>query len=69
MGSLAQRYKGLDVLLKAMKLLLSEIASEVVVIGDGKHRGELEKLADNLGIRTTCSFWESCRRDGPSAIN
>ena len=55
-GSLAQRYKGLDVLLKATKRLLSEITSEVVVVGDGKHRGELEKLADNLGISDHVQF-------------
>jgi glycosyltransferase involved in cell wall biosynthesis len=55
-GSLAQRYKGLDVLLKAVKLLVSEITPEVVVVGDGKHRVELEQLAHNLGISEHVHF-------------
>jgi glycosyltransferase involved in cell wall biosynthesis len=55
-GSLAQRYKGLDVLLKAVTLLLPEITPEVVVVGDGKHRGELEQLAGNLGVSDRVQF-------------
>jgi glycosyltransferase involved in cell wall biosynthesis len=55
-GSLAQMYKGLDVLLKAVKLLLAEITPTVIIVGGGKHRAELEKLADKLGISHHLQF-------------
>ncbi len=55
-GSLAQMYKGPDVLLKAVKLLLTEINPTVVMVGDGKHRVELEQLAGRLGIADHVRF-------------
>ena len=35
-GSLAQMYKGPDVLLKAVRFLMPELDPRVVIIGDGK---------------------------------
>jgi len=55
-GSLAQMYKGPDVLLKAVKLLVPEHDPRVVIIGDGKHRRELERLAMQLGIASHVEF-------------
>jgi glycosyltransferase involved in cell wall biosynthesis len=55
-GSLAQMYKGPDVLLKAVKLLVPEHDPRVVIIGDGKHRRELEQLATQLGIASHVEF-------------
>jgi glycosyltransferase involved in cell wall biosynthesis len=55
-GSLAQMYKGPDVLLKAVKLLVPEHDPRVVIIGDGKYRRELEQLAFRLGITSHVEF-------------
>jgi glycosyltransferase involved in cell wall biosynthesis len=55
-GSLAQMYKGLDILLKAVKVLTSEIAPRLVIVGDGKHRFELERLSQQLGISEHVHF-------------
>jgi glycosyltransferase involved in cell wall biosynthesis len=55
-GSLAQMYKGPDVLLRAVKLLLAEIAPTLVIVGDGKHRPELIELAAKLGIAGHVQF-------------
>jgi glycosyltransferase involved in cell wall biosynthesis len=55
-GSLAQMYKGPDVLLKAVQLLAAKIDLEVVVVGDGKYRAGLELMASDLGISHRVSF-------------
>jgi glycosyltransferase involved in cell wall biosynthesis len=55
-GSLAQMYKGPDVLLKAVRALAKELDPQVVIIGDGKHRSELEQMATDLGISTNVRF-------------
>jgi glycosyltransferase involved in cell wall biosynthesis len=55
-GSLAQMYKGPDVLLRAVQLVAKEFNPQVVVIGDGKHRPELEKMAAELGISENVTF-------------
>jgi glycosyltransferase involved in cell wall biosynthesis len=55
-GSLAQMYKGLDVLLKAVQLVLRRKDLQVVVIGDGKFRAELQRLAGSLGISGKVQF-------------
>jgi glycosyltransferase involved in cell wall biosynthesis len=55
-GSLAQMYKGPDVLLKAVKFLMPELDPRVVIIGDGKHRPELEETAAKLGIASQVEF-------------
>lgn len=45
-GSLAQRYKGLDVLLAALARVRSAgLAVELTVVGEGRHRAELEAQA------------------------
>jgi glycosyltransferase involved in cell wall biosynthesis len=50
-GSLAQRYKGVDVLLRAVAALRDKgTQARVTVVGDGKYRTELEKLADLLSV-------------------
>lgn len=50
-GSLAQRYKGLDVLLAALTRVQADgIAIELTVAGDGRHRAELEAQAHALGV-------------------
>ena len=48
-GSLAQMYKGLDVLLKAVKLLLVEITPTVIIVGGGKHRAECDRRHHHAG--------------------
>jgi glycosyltransferase involved in cell wall biosynthesis len=55
-GSLAQMYKGPDILLHAVKLLVSEIAPEVVIVGDGKYRARLQRLTAKLGISEHVQF-------------
>jgi len=55
-GSLAQMYKGPDVLLKAVRLLIPEFNPRVVIIGDGKHRPKLEEAAATLGIARQVEF-------------
>jgi len=55
-GSLAQMYKGPDVLLKAVQRLAAELNPEVVIVGDGKHRAELEAMARDLGISENVKF-------------
>lgn len=55
-GSLAQMYKGPDVLLKAVRLLVPEHDPRVVIIGDGKRRRELEQLATQFGIARHVEF-------------
>jgi glycosyltransferase involved in cell wall biosynthesis len=56
-GSLAQMYKGPDVLLRAASRSISKgLALEITIIGDGKHRTELERLAQKLGLRNRVRF-------------
>ena len=50
-GSLAQRYKGIDVVIRALRELAGRgRRCELVVIGEGRYRGELEQLASDLGV-------------------
>jgi glycosyltransferase involved in cell wall biosynthesis len=50
-GSLAQRYKGLHVLLEALSLCrMAGSDLELVVLGDGYYRTAYEKLADSLQL-------------------
>ena len=52
-GSLAQRYKGIDVLIRAVRELRDRgRRCELVVIGEGRYRGELQQLATELGVAT-----------------
>jgi len=55
-GSLAQMYKGADILIKAVKHLLPVIAPAVVLVGDGKHRAELEELCRKLKVSEYVTF-------------
>ena len=55
-GSLAQRYKGIDVLIRAVSALKrAGHRCELTVIGEGRYRAELEELAANvqLAVRFT----------------
>ncbi|WP_219210068.1 glycosyltransferase family 4 protein [Variovorax boronicumulans] len=48
-GSMAQRYKGFDVLIRAVLLLeLEGVRVELQIAGDGAHRGGLEELASKI---------------------
>jgi glycosyltransferase involved in cell wall biosynthesis len=56
-GSLAQRYKGLDTLLHAVAMARDQGRSwSLRVIGEGKYRPEMEILARRLGIVDQVSF-------------
>jgi glycosyltransferase involved in cell wall biosynthesis len=55
-GSLAQMYKGADILIKAVKHLLPVTAPTVVLVGDGKHRAELEELCRKLNVSQYVTF-------------
>jgi glycosyltransferase involved in cell wall biosynthesis len=56
-GSLAQLYKAPDVLLKAVAACVKEgLDLQLLLIGDGKHRPELEKLAKNLYLGERVHF-------------
>ncbi len=56
-GSLAQMYKGVDVLIEAVALCHQQgLELEVVVVGDGKFRPQLEALARNRGVAERVSF-------------
>ncbi len=56
-GSLAQMYKGPDILLQAARRLVARgLDVRVVVIGDGRHRAELERSARALGIASQVRF-------------
>jgi len=55
-GSLAQMYKGPDILLRAVAGSRSDVGLDVVIVGDGKHRSELENLATRLGIASQVTF-------------
>jgi len=49
-------YKGADILIKAVKHLLPVIAPAVVLVGDGKHRAELEELCRKLKVSEYVTF-------------
>ena len=56
-GSLAQLYKGVDVLIEAVALCHQQgLELEVVVVGDGKFRPQLEALARDRGVAERVSF-------------
>ncbi len=56
-GSLAQKYKGLDVLLEALAHpILNTDKLELTILGDGKYRKEYENLSIQLGIDDTVKF-------------
>ena len=56
-GTLAQLYKGQDVLLRAVALLKErQLPVELRIIGEGKHRLELESLSRALSLDGVVSF-------------
>jgi glycosyltransferase involved in cell wall biosynthesis len=56
-GSLAQRYKGLDTLLRAMALARDRGREQSLrVVGDGRYLPEMESLAHRLGIADRVVF-------------
>lgn len=56
-GSLAQMYKGVDVLLRAMATCAQRgLPLSLTVLGDGRHRTELEQLAASLGLKECVNF-------------
>ena len=56
-GSLAQMYKGVDVLIEALALCVpSGLDVSATVVGDGKFRPALEALAQNRGIGNRVEF-------------
>ncbi len=56
-GTLAQMIKAPDVLLAACKHALDDgLDLRLVIVGDGKHRGELEELASSLGLGGRVAF-------------
>ena len=56
-GSLAQMYKGVDVLIEALAMCVQRgLDASVTVLGDGKFREELENLAKNRGLGNRVEF-------------
>jgi glycosyltransferase involved in cell wall biosynthesis len=56
-GSMSQLYKAPDILLKAFKICVKEGKDlHLTMLGDGKYRPKLEKLAGKLGISERVSF-------------
>ena len=56
-GSLAQRYKGVDVLIDALaRCVEAGLNLSLVVVGDGKFRSELEAQAERLSVAARISF-------------
>ncbi|MDM9385232.1 glycosyltransferase family 4 protein [Chlorogloeopsis sp. ULAP01] len=56
-GTLAQLYKAPDILIKAVAVCVKEgLDLQLILIGDGKHRPELEMLAKNLGLEKRVYF-------------
>lgn len=57
LSSLAQMYKGVDVLLDATSLCRRKgLDVRLTIAGDGKHRGELEQYARDLNLSDAVSF-------------
>jgi glycosyltransferase involved in cell wall biosynthesis len=55
-GSFAQMYKGPHILIQAVKKLTPELNPEVIMVGDGKHRAEMQALSDRLGVSQYIKF-------------
>jgi phosphatidylinositol alpha-1,6-mannosyltransferase len=62
-GMLEQLYKGPDVLLEAMGHAIRRgTPCALRLVGDGRYRPWLEKLADRLGLRSSVEFVGACDR-------
>jgi glycosyltransferase involved in cell wall biosynthesis len=56
-GSLAHLYKGQDLLIDAVRICVQHgLDIHLVLVGDGKHRGELEGRAESSGIASRVRF-------------
>lgn len=56
-GSLAQMYKGPDVLIEAVSRCVSAgVDVTAVIVGDGKFRPAMESYAESLGVRSRITF-------------
>jgi len=56
-GTLEQKYKGLDVLLKALELVRNRgIAARLTVVGEGRYRAEMEQLTSELSLSSVVEF-------------
>jgi glycosyltransferase involved in cell wall biosynthesis len=55
-GTFAALYKSPDVLIEAAARCSAELDLELVMIGDGRHRGDLERLAERRGIAERVRF-------------
>ena len=54
---LEERYKGHDVVMRAMPLILARVPeAEWVIVGDGPLRGQLERLADSHRVSSRVRF-------------
>ncbi len=61
---LDERYKGHDVLIRAMPLVRARVpAARLVVIGDGALRASYERLADAIGISSSIDFLGAVGQD------
>jgi glycosyltransferase involved in cell wall biosynthesis len=56
-GSMEQRYKGYDVLVEAVRECVASGSDlTLTIVGDGKHRAELESLATRLSVSGRVTF-------------
>jgi glycosyltransferase involved in cell wall biosynthesis len=55
-GSLAQPYKAVDVLIDALVSCQAQINAELVIVGSGRHQLELEQRAKALGLADRVCF-------------
>lgn len=55
-GSFAQMYKGPHILIDAVKCIVPTLDPTVVVIGDGKHRREMEAMTARSGLSNQIRF-------------
>jgi len=55
-GTFAQMYKGPDVLIGAVKKLVPTLDLDVIMVGDGKHRVEMEEMTNRMGLSEYIRF-------------
>jgi glycosyltransferase involved in cell wall biosynthesis len=56
-GMMVQLYKAQDVILDAVKILISKgINCHISFMGDGEYKGKLQKMAEELGITSNVTF-------------
>lgn len=56
-GSMAQLYKGFDVLIDAIARCIQRgVVINLILVGDGKHRSELEQQVHRLGLQRHVTF-------------